>query len=173
MTFILVLAAIFDIMIGFALMGAGNSVASGLGLFFVILGLLGFLPIFSMSRKNERVSNLSSVQKEDYDKYIKGKNILKRYYDLGITNVNDISNKEERNQVQKILNFCLKYEQRQDNLEITYKEKEKEDFTTGASIAAGVALGSVLSGAISKHMNESHQRLMERMRKNMSRNNSN
>lgn len=172
MTFVLALAAIFDIMIGFAMMGAGNSVASGLGLFFVILGFLGFLPIFSMSSKNERVSNLSSVQNKDYDKYIKGKNILKRYYDLGITNVNDISNKEERNQVQKILNFCLEYEQRQENLAIAYKEKEKEDFTTGASIAAGVALGSVLSGAISKHMNESHQRTMERIRKNISRHNS-
>lgn len=170
MSCLLVLAAIFDIMIGFALMGAGNSVAFGLGLFFVILGFLGFFPIFSMSSKNEKVSNLSSVQNKDYDKYMQGKNILKRYYDLGITNVNDISSKEERNQVQKILNFCLEYEQRQENLEIAYKEKKKEDFTTGASIAAGVALGSVLSGAISKHMNESRQKMMERMRKNMSRN---
>lgn len=169
MAIILIMCAIINVCVGLGLMSAGNGPATTVGVIFVIIGIFGILPVFSMSQKNERVNNLSSTQDREYEKFVKGMEILNGYIDMGITDIYDIADEQERQQIQNINDFCADYIRRQEELHIAIQEKADNDFTTGASIVAGVALGSVLSGAIGKHMNESHKKTMERMRKNISR----
>ena len=172
MAIILILATIIDVSIGLGLMSVGSGAGTIVGIIFVIIGILGIWPVFSMLQKNEKVNNLSNEQDKEYEKFVKGMEILNGYIDMGITNIYDIVDEQERQQIQNINDFCVDYIRRQEELQVAMQEKADNDFKTGASIAAGVALGSVLSGAVSKHMNESHQRTMERIRKNISRHNS-
>ena len=168
MAIILILATIIDVSIGLGLMSVGSGAGTIVGIIFVIIGILGIWPVFSMLQKNEKVNNLSNEQDKEYEKFVKGMEILKGYLDMGVTNVYDIVDEKERQQIKNINDFCVDYIMRQEELNVAIQEKKDNDFNTGVGIAAGVVLGSVLSSAISKHMDKSHQRRMERMRKNLS-----
>ena len=168
---ILILCTIFNIWVGSAMlsMSSGNDMLAGMGLFFIIIGILDLFPIFSVLGKKSKVGTLSNEQNSEHKKYIKGVEILKQYHDLGINDINDINDIEERRNIQNIYNFCTAYDRKQKELEVARQEEANTSFQTNASIAAGVVLGAVLSAGINEMFEKDSERRTKKIRENIAK----